>query len=67
MSRSSVDEMFSGQKSKYALVIAVAKRAREITEEMAQTSNSTQNKTVNLAISDFKEHRYDIVESDIND
>ena len=32
--RPSVDDIFAGKMSKYALAIAVAKRAREITDDM---------------------------------
>lgn len=67
MSKLSIDNMFSGKESKYALVIAVAKRAREITDELIKNNAREQEKTVNMAIRDFKEHRYDIVEPDLND
>lgn len=66
MSRPSIDNMFSGKESKYALAIAVAKRAREITDELIQTNTQEQEKTVNMAIRDFKEHKYSIIEPDVN-
>lgn len=34
MHKVNVDELFAGKQSKYALVVGVAKRAREITAEL---------------------------------
>ena len=36
--RPSVDDIFAGKMSKYALAIAVAKRAREITDDYGRSS-----------------------------
>ena len=38
MIKSSLDDMLMGRQSRYALVIAVAKRARELSEEMRAKS-----------------------------
>lgn len=64
MRKPSVDDMLAGKQSKYSLVIAVAKRAREIAEELPEDSKE---KPVLLAIEDFKNHKYDILEPEIND
>lgn len=64
MRRPSVDDMMSGKVSRYALVIAVAKRAREITEEINSKGEIIVEKSVNLAIEDFKNHKYIIFEPD---
>ena len=67
MIRPSIDNMFSGKESRYALVIGVAKRAREITEELIMTNSQEVEKTVNMAIRDFKNHKYSILEPEVND
>lgn len=67
MRRPSIDDMFSGKQSRYSLVIAVAKRAREIAEEAEQNGVIITEKPVNLAIKDFKNHKYTILEPEVND
>lgn len=62
MFKPSIDDMLSGKKSRYALVIGVAKRAREIVDEDDTGLNTATEKPVNLAIKDFKEHKYEIIE-----
>ena len=65
--RPSVDDIFAGKMSKYALAIAVAKRAREITE-LAQTDKSMNfDKPVIVAVEEFQNHQYAILEPDIDD
>lgn len=58
----SVDDMLSGKESRYALVMGVAKRAREIACEFEENGVITEEKPVLLAIDDFKNHRYNILE-----
>lgn len=65
MQRSSIDEMLSGKKSRYSLVIGVAKRAREISSEAEQESKIIVEKPVNLAIKELKDHKYEIIEPTI--
>lgn len=60
----SIDDMLSGRKSKYALAIAVAKRAREITNEMYLRGEPMTRKAVNMAVDEFKSHKYEIIEPD---
>ena len=62
MKMPSVDEMLSGKQSRYPLVIAVAKRAREIASEAELKGEVLVEKPVNMAIEDFRQHKYDIVE-----
>ena len=57
MRLASVDDMLSGKESRYALVIGVAKRAREIEQGII-----TDEKPVLLAIEDFKNHKYNLLE-----
>ena len=67
MKRASLDDMLSGKESRYALVIGVAKRAREIADEFKQEGVITEEKPDLLAIEDFKNHKYNILEPDDED
>ena len=62
MRLASVDDMLSGKESRYALVIGVAKRAREIAQEFEEQCIITDEKPVLLAIEDFKNHKYNLLE-----
>ncbi len=62
MKRASLDDMLKGRESRYALVIGVAKRAREIAEDFKENNVITDDKPVLLAIEDFKNHKYNILE-----
>lgn len=50
-------------KSHYSLVIAVAKRAREITDESIEQDEEV-DKPVDLAVQDFVAGKYRIIEPD---
>ncbi len=65
--RPSVDDIFAGKVSKYALAIAVAKRAREITEEGQTDKTKNFDKPVIVAVNEFQNHKYAILEPDIDD
>lgn len=62
MIKASVEDMLSGKESRYALVMGVAKRAREINDEIVENNLDETRKPVNLAINDFEEDRYSIFE-----
>ena len=62
MRLASVDDMLSGKESRYALVIGVAKRAREIAQEFEEQGIITDEKPVLLAIEDFKNNKYNLLE-----
>lgn len=47
-------EELQGKHSRYAVVIGVAKRAREISERAQENEEIITEKTVSLAIEDFK-------------
>ncbi len=66
MFKLSIDDMFSGKESKYALVIGVAKRAREISNELEGTVFEKIEQPVKMAEKEFREHKYEIFEQDIN-
>lgn len=64
MHRVDVDELFEGRQSKYALVVGVSKRAREITQELIDEKIVTEEKPVLLAIDEIKDHKINLLEPD---
>lgn len=64
MKELSIDDMLMGKESRYPLAVAVAKRAREITEEIILNGEIVEEKPVNIAVSEFENHEYKIVEPD---
>lgn len=67
MYKPSIDDMLQGKQSRYSLVIGVAKRAREISDEFERNGVISDDKPVLLAAEDFKNHKYEILEQEIND
>ncbi len=65
--RPSIDDMLANKTTRYALVVGVAKRAREISGQIQSQGIITDEKPVLMAIEDFKQHRYSIIEQDINE
>ena len=61
MKKITINDVLSGNQSRYALVIAVAKRARSILENASEEQKILQNKSVLLAIDDFKQNKYEIL------
>lgn len=51
-------------KSYYSLVIAVAKRAREIAEKAEEEGDILIDKPVDMAVQDFVQDKYRIIEPD---
>ncbi|MBR1482121.1 MAG: DNA-directed RNA polymerase subunit omega [Ruminococcus sp.] len=64
MHKVNVDELFEGKQSKYALVVGVSKRAREITEVFERDNVVTEEKPVLMAIEEIKNHKINLVEPD---
>ena len=64
MYKPSIDDMLAGKQSRYSLVIAVAKRAREISDDYKERNVLLDEKPVLLAVEDFKNHKYEILEKD---
>ena len=64
MHKVDVDELFQGKQSKYALVVGVSKRAREITQKFEEDGTVTEDKPVLLAIDEIKEHKINLLEPD---
>ena len=52
------------RKRYYSVVIAVAKRAREITQEAEDNNEIIVEKPVDLAVQDFVDEKYKIIEPD---
>lgn len=67
MKRLNVDDLFAGKVSRYALVIGVAKRARQITKDFEDRGVISDEKSVLLAIEDFKEHKINILQPEVDD
>mgnify|MGYP000757717591 FL=1 len=57
-----LNKILKGHTSRYSLVIAVAKRAREISENAAEEGEILIEKPVSLAIQEIADGKYDIVE-----
>ena len=67
MIRPSIDDMLANRTTRYALVVGVAKRAREIAAEFEADGIVTNKKPILMAVEDFKQHRYSILEPDVDD
>ena len=59
-----VDSLLQGKQSKYALVVGVAKRAREITQTFEEEQIVTEDKPVLIAIKEIEGHEINILEPD---
>lgn len=57
-----LSKVLSGHISRYSLVTATAKRAREISNKNLEEKNITTEKAVSLALNDLLEDKYRIVE-----
>lgn len=68
MLKPSVEDMFKGRKSRYALTMGVAKRAREITiEQQEEVLESVKGKKpIKLAEKDFRDGAYIILQPDLD-
>ena len=64
MHRVDVDELFAGKQSKYALVVGVSKRAREITQMYEDEEIVTEEKPVLVAIEEIRNHEINLLEPD---
>lgn len=61
MLRPAVNQIISKNESCYSLVIAVAKRAREIADELCENNMILEEKPVKTAVEDIASGRYRIV------
>lgn len=67
MRKPSVEDMLNNKTTRYSLVMAVAKRARQIAAENEKSDEVVDEKPVLEAIEDFKNNKYSILEPDINE
>lgn len=67
MKKLNIDDLFYGKTSRYALVIGVAKRARQITKDFEEQQIVTDEKPVLLAIDEMKDHKFNILEPENDD
>ena len=63
MNRPSINEILKDGESYYSLVIAVAKRAREIVDEACKEGEVIEEKPVSLAVDEFVNGQCRLVES----
>ena len=57
-----LSKVLTGHISRYSLVTATAKRAREISKKNLEDKNITTEKPVSLALNDLLEDKYIIIE-----
>ena len=62
MLRPAVCQILKNNESYYSLVIAVAKRAREITDEASESESALEEKPVKTAVDEFAAGEYKIIE-----
>ena len=64
MHKVNVDDLFEGKQSKYALVVGVSKRAREITDEALENKDKAilNEKPVKTAVDELASGEYKIIE-----
>lgn len=67
MHKIDVDELFAGKQSKYALVVGVSKRARQITSQFEKDGTVTEEKPVLIAIEEIENHDINLLEPDENE
>lgn len=63
MHRPSITEILKKDESYYSLVVAVAKRAREIAIDAEETGEILSEKPVQLAVKQFAEGDYKLIET----
>lgn len=65
MLKPSADLIIDPKRSRYSLVVGVAKRARQIVEEAEKNGQILIEKPVDLAVHDFMDEKYRLVECPI--
>ncbi len=62
MLRPSINQIATKNESYYSVVIAVAKRAREIADELYKSSQTLEEKPVKTAVEEFASRKYSFIE-----
>ncbi|MFU0833092.1 MAG: DNA-directed RNA polymerase subunit omega [Oscillospiraceae bacterium] len=57
------DLILTPDQSRYSLVVAIAKRARQITEESDKERKILEEKPVEIAVQEFINHEFSMVEA----
>lgn len=66
MLKLSVSDIVRNDENCYSFVVAVSKRARQIAEEQRDDEVTTEEKPVQLAVEEFVEGKYHIIQPDLN-
>ena len=64
MHRPSAPELLKPGQSYYSLVVAIAKRARDIAQQADENHEILSEKPVKMAVEDFSKGRYTMIESE---
>lgn len=67
MLKLSVSDIVRNDENCYSFVVAVSKRARQISEEQQEEENITEERPVQLAVEEFIEGKYQIIQPDLNE
>ena len=62
MLRPSINQIASKNESYYSVVLAVAKRAREIADDLCKNNQILEEKPVKTAVEEFANRKYSFVE-----
>lgn len=62
MLRPSINQIATKNESYYSVVLAVAKRAREIADDLCQNSQTLEEKPVKTAVEEFANRKYSFIE-----
>ncbi len=62
MLRPSINQIATKNESYYSVVIAVAKRAREIADELYSNGETLEEKPVKTAVEEFASRKYSFIE-----
>ncbi|MDR0739183.1 MAG: DNA-directed RNA polymerase subunit omega [Oscillospiraceae bacterium] len=65
--RPSIKDTLNGRETRYSVVVAVAKRAREIASEAELNEEHLTRKPVSLSIEDFESGRFVVLEPEVTD
>lgn len=67
MLKKGVYQLLNENDSAYSLVVAIAKRSREISDEALENHITLDEKPVSLAVDEFAEHKYKVLDANKND
>lgn len=64
MLRPALNQLMSKNESCYSVVVGIAKRAREIAEELCEQNKTLEEKPVQTAVDELSNGKYRIIESE---